>query len=216
VTEESGAYAGLTDKHRVFVNEYTVDFHGANAAIRAGYSETRARQTASELLARDDIAAAIAERQAERREKAENKAAKVIAELEKLGFANMLDYMRVGAGGDPVLHFDELTRDQAAALAEVTVEDFLDGRGEDAREVRRVKFKLVPKLGALELLARHYGLLKDIHEHTGKDGGPIQTESLTDLEAARRIAFALELGKRALAAERDKDAPVKEAPRKTS
>jgi hypothetical protein len=35
----------------------------------------------------------------------------------------------------------ELTRDQAAALVEVTVEDFKDGRGENSRDVRRVKFK---------------------------------------------------------------------------
>ncbi|MCO5159633.1 MAG: DNA-packaging protein [Mesorhizobium sp.] len=29
------------------------------------------------------------------------------------------------------------------------------------------------------------------HELTGKDGGPIQTENLSDLEAAKRIAFLL-------------------------
>lgn len=29
-------------------------------------------------------------------------------------------------------------------------------------------------------------------EHTGKDGGPIQTEELSPTEAARRIAFALQ------------------------
>lgn len=31
-------------------------------------------------------------------------------------------------------------------------------------------------------------------EHTGKDGGPIQTEEISDLEAARRIAFILTKG----------------------
>jgi hypothetical protein len=46
--------------------------------------------------------------------------------------------------GYPVLDYSELTRDQAAALVEVTVEDFKDGRGDDARDVRRVKFKLAP------------------------------------------------------------------------
>lgn len=29
------------------------------------------------------------------------------------------------------------------------------------------------------------------HEHTGKDGGPIQTEDISDADAARRIAFTL-------------------------
>jgi hypothetical protein len=30
------------------------------------------------------------------------------------------------------------------------------------------------------------------HEHTGEDGGPIETRELSDLEAARRIAFILD------------------------
>lgn len=32
---------------------------------------------------------------------------------------------------------------------------------------------------------------KVINEHTGKDGGPIETADVTDQEAARRIAFTL-------------------------
>jgi hypothetical protein len=40
----------------------------------------------------------------------------------------------------------------------VTVEDFLDGRGDDAREVRRVKFKLHDKRAALNDLGRHHKL----------------------------------------------------------
>ena len=44
--------------------------------------------------------------------------------------------------GDPYLDFSALTRDQGSLLSEVTVEDFVDGRGEAARAVKRVKFKL--------------------------------------------------------------------------
>lgn len=33
-------------------------------------------------------------------------------------------------------------------------------------------------------------------EHTGKDGGPIQHEDVSDLEAARRVAFLLTQGVR--------------------
>jgi hypothetical protein len=35
---------------------------------------------------------------------------------------------------DPYLDFAALTRDQAAALQEVTIEDYVDGRGDNARE----------------------------------------------------------------------------------
>jgi phage terminase small subunit len=61
----------------------------------------------------------------------------------------MADYMKSTPTGDPYLDFSALSRDQTAALSEVTVEDFLDGRGEGARSVRRVKFKLHDKRAAL-------------------------------------------------------------------
>ena len=73
----------------------------------------------------------------------------VAVELGRIGFANMLDYMRVGPSGDPVLDFTGLTREQAAALTEVTVDDYIDGRGRPRREVRKVKFKLGDKRAAL-------------------------------------------------------------------
>jgi phage terminase small subunit len=92
-------------------------------------------------------------------------AQEVLEGLSRIGRANMLDYMRVGPQGDPVLDFSGLTRDQAAALAEVTVEDFRDGRGEDAREVRKVRFKLADKIEALELLGKHHKLYVERHLH---------------------------------------------------
>jgi hypothetical protein len=79
----------------------------------------------------------------------------------------------------PVLDFANLTRDQAAALQEVTVETFMVGAGKDAREVRRVKFKLAEKRAALVDLGRH--------EHTGKNGGPIE-HTVTDFQRARALA----------------------------
>jgi phage terminase small subunit len=82
--------------------------------------------------------------------------------------------MRVGPDGDPYLDFSKLTRDQAAALMEVTVEDFRDGRGEDARNVRKIRFKLADKRAALVDLGKHFGLFKEKIEHSGPNGGPIE------------------------------------------
>lgn len=44
------------------------------------------------------------------------------------------------------------------------------------------------------IIERGYGKVRQAIEHTGAEGGPIQTEALTDAEAARRIAFALAKG----------------------
>lgn len=90
----------------------------------------------------------------------------IIAELAKIAFANMADYMKVGPDGDPVLNFGALTRDQAAVLTEITVESFRDGRT-DSRQVRRVKFKLADKRAALVDLGKHFGMFIERHEVGG-------------------------------------------------
>jgi len=91
--------------------------------------------------------------------------ARVAVELGRIGFANMMDYMRIGPSGDPVLDFSNLTREQAAALTEVTVDDYIDGRGKDARDVRKVKFKLGDKRAALMDIAKLFGWIVERREN---------------------------------------------------
>lgn len=49
----------LKPKQRRFVEEYLVDNNGAQAAIRAGYAKKTARITASKLLSKPNIRAAV-------------------------------------------------------------------------------------------------------------------------------------------------------------
>lgn len=163
-----------------------------DAHEQAGFK--RNKGNAGRARRRKDVSARLAELQNGAADKAEIDKARVLAELGRIGFANMLDYMRVGLDGDPVLDFSALTREQAAALTEVTVEDFKDGRGPDARDVRRVKFKLADKRAALVDIGKHLGMFTEKHELTGKDGGPIEVAEITAEEAARRIAFVLARG----------------------
>jgi phage terminase small subunit len=169
----------LTPKQQRFVDEYLIDLNATQAATRAGYSAKTAASQGERLLRNVEISAAVAEGQKRLAEKAEISAERVIAELAKIGFANMQDYMRVGPDGDPVLDFSKLSRDQAAALVECTVEDFKDGRGEDARDVRRVKFRLADKRAALVDLGKHLGLFKERVELTGANGGAIETKDVS-------------------------------------
>jgi phage terminase small subunit len=142
----------------------------------AGFKPNRGN--ASRLKSNENILKRIEEIKSIVTERAIEKLAitkeRIVDELAKIGFSNMLDYMRAGPDGDPYLDFSDLTRDQAAALSEVTVEDFKDGRGEDTRDVRRVKFKLHDKKSALVDLAKLLGYVVDKHELTGKDGGAVQ------------------------------------------
>jgi len=198
------------NRHEAFARAIVEGSSGRAAYGAAGYRAKGvvADANASRLLTNAKVSARIAELKGLAAQASTVEATRVLTELAKLAFANMADYMRVGPGGDPVLDFSKLTRDQAAALVEVTVEDYLDGRGEDARQVRRVKFKLASKLVALELLGKHLGLFKDRVEHTGKDGGPVEVKHYTDIEAARLIGRLLSKVTRDRPANADPASPV--------
>ena len=172
----------LNARHQRFVAEYLRDFNGKRAAIATGYSEKTAEQQASRLLRNVKVAEAVAKGQAKRAEKLEISADMIAQELRLLGFSNMQDFMRTGENGEPYLDFSGLTREQAAALAEVTVEDFVDGRGEDARDVRRVKFKLTDKRAALVDLAKLLGLGHFNRHDVNLNPGPLLVQFVEDDE----------------------------------
>lgn len=184
--------AKLTPKQVRFVEEYIIDLNATQAAIRAGYSKKTARAIGQENLTKPDIQAAISAAQEARSIRTEITQDMVLEELAKIGFANMKNYMGITGDGDPFMDLSTLTEAQAAALAEVTVEDFKDGRGEDARDVRRIRFKLYDKRAALVDIGRHLGMFTDKVQLTGKNGGPIETvHTVPDSELAARIVGEL-------------------------
>lgn len=161
------AREGLNDRQKLFVEEYLLDFNATQAAIRAGYSKETANEQGARLLANASVAAAIDVRRAELMEQLNLKQEDVIRELAKLAFSNMADYMTVGPDGTAYLDLSTLTRDQAAAISELTSETYMEGRGDNAVPVKRAKIKLSDKKGNLELLGRYFKMFVDKSEVTG-------------------------------------------------
>ncbi len=191
---ESKSLNKLTAKQERFVSEYLIDLNATQAAIRAGYAKSGARVEGTRLLANARVAKAVALGRAKQEQRAEIKADDVIRELVKIGFANMLDYITIGKDGDPYVDLSSLTREQAAAIGEVTVEDFIDGRGEDARSVRKIKFKLADKRGALVDLGRHFALFTDKAVVDVNHGVREPAEIIARAkEAAKRLGITLPL-----------------------
>jgi phage terminase small subunit len=180
----------------MFVEEYLIDLNLTQAAIRAGYSPKTANQIGEETIKKPHVAAAIAERMKARQERLEITQDMVLRELAKLGFANMLDYMRPSlVDGSPTLDFSNITRDQAAALAEVTVEEFMDGKGDSARPVRRTKFKLADKRGALVDIGKHIGMFVDrsivTHVHEKVTDGELDAALAAQEKVLREAGISL-------------------------
>lgn len=177
-------------KHEAFARAIVEGKAGREAYAAAGYTAKAAAAdtNASRLLKNAQVSARVAELKAAAAQGSVMAAREVLEELSKIGRADMADFVRAFALGDPVAAVDALSPDQTAALGEVTVEQFMDGAGDAAREVRRIKFKLTAKTPALELLGKHHKLYTEKHEHTGKDGKPIEVKDVTDAQRAKALA----------------------------
>lgn len=157
----------MTPRQQRFVEQYVVDLNATQAAIRAGYSPKTAKQIGSKLLTKIDIQEAVAVRQIELSKATGVTAQRVITELAKIGFANMEDYMRVDENGGATMDLSALTRDQAAAISEVTSETVIMGHGDDVEPIRKSKIKLHAKQSALEMLGRHLGVFEKDNQQRG-------------------------------------------------
>lgn len=152
--------AGNNTRHQSFVSHYLGDclHNGTLAAIRAGFSEKGASTTAARLLRNVRVIELIERFRARQEKKIEISRERILNELGKMGFSNMQDYLTLDEEGRPRVDFTRLSRDQAAAIQEITVEEVTDKAGS---RVTRTKFKLANKKESLELLGRHHKLFED-------------------------------------------------------
>lgn len=178
----------LTDKQKIFANEYLIDFN-ATRAYRAAYPNCRKDETAAaagtRLLKKVNVIEYIKERMKAREKRTEVTQDKVLQELALIGFSKATDYAKViekqayvemngvsvplkDAEGNPVTYRDvqltlteELTEEQKRALGVIK-------RGRDGVEARPCD-----KVKALELIGRHLGMWNDKIEHSGSVEGVV-------------------------------------------
>ena len=144
----------LSQKQRVFVQEYLVDLNASKAAVRAGYSKKTAFRIGAENMQKPAIKSAIQEYMEQREARTQIAADTVVIELAKIGFANMQDYFKEGFS---IRDIQALPREHAAAIQEVTIDETVT---DDGVTVRRVKFKLLDKRAALVELGKHLGIFE--------------------------------------------------------
>ncbi len=169
------------------MNEYLVDMNATQAAIRAGYSQKTAQAIATENLAKPLINAVLKKELDKRAKKLQITQEMVLAELAKIGFADIRKAvtwgkteLRVVDPGDDespertapyhgltLKASDEIDDDTAAAISEVS----------EGRDGLKVKFH--DKAQALLNIGRHLGMFRDKTELTGPDGGPLEFTQVT-------------------------------------
>ncbi len=186
---------GLTGKQEAFAVEYIRNGYNASAAYRKAYDAKNMSQEAiwvkaSELLKNGKVRVRVEELKKTALRRHEVTAERVIEELARVGFANMMDYMTPQEDGTCVLDFSALDRDAAAAIGSIEIDAIPKKDGDETFTVLKTKFKLHDKLNALEKLGKHLDIYApDKHEVSGPGGNPI--EVISDMESARRVAFLL-------------------------
>src|SRR5262249_45227091 len=144
----------LTEKQRRFVAEYLIDRNGTaayrRAFPRAGYNT--ARTEAARLLAKPCIRDELRAARQEHARRCRTDAARVTRELATIAFADIRDIFDDGWRMVPLSEIPPATR---RAISRVTVRRTPNG-------AELVSVVLSPKLAALDRLARHLGLYKEL------------------------------------------------------
>lgn len=131
-----------------------------------------------------------------RHERFAQELAKGASQVEAYGLAG---YEPVEANASRLIRNDKVAarvaelKAAAAERAVVTIYDIADQLDEDrlfAREMEVPGAAITATMGKAKVL----GLLVERHEHTGADGGPIETIIKSDRELAKNVAFLLAKG----------------------
>lgn len=117
---------------------------------------------------------------------------RIMKEAALIGFSNLNDYIDT-TGSEPVMRLDRTTRDQMAALSEITTETRYEraGPGEEPVRVVKTKIKAWDKLAALEKLGKQLGMWRDKAELEVA----VKFEAPSGLDVSKWLAFTLAQGR---------------------
>lgn len=138
----------LTQKQRLFVDEYLVDLNATQAAIRAGYSKKTAGQIGDENLKKPQIAIAIKQAMDSRNKRVQINSDYVLNRLVEIDQLDVLDILDNAGNFKPIMEWPKTWRQ---TLSGVDLQEIMSG---DVETVIR-KIKWPDKLRNLELLGKH-------------------------------------------------------------
>ena len=178
---------GLTYQKAVFARSYVTAMianqlkrpNARECAIAAGCTKKTANTMAQLWLKCPLVLKSIERQMNDHMSVFDITANRILKEIASIAFANMGDYMTSDGEGNFFVDMSGLTEEQTAALAEVTVDEYTEGRGDAGREVKKIRFKLHDKKSALELLGKWKKLFTDKTELTGADGKPLNMSPVT-------------------------------------
>ena len=148
----------MTEKQKIFADEYLIDLNGTRA-YRVAYPSVKkdevAAAAAARLLKNVKVEAYIQKRMEERQTRTEITQDRVLEELAAIAFARATDYAEIKGECVRIKDTDTLDEQQIRAIAGIKEGKY------------GIELKLNDKEKSLELLGRHLGMFKDKLEVSG-------------------------------------------------
>lgn len=159
------AKTALDYRQKRFCELYVINFNLAESWLGAGYdckSSMCAIQSGSRFLSNNIYAGPYIEKLlTDQKERSDKSADDIIREMERVGFANIEDFVSTNEDGEFVFtDWNRLSRGQLAAVESVKVTQTTTKNKSSDNEytTRNVQFKLYSKLTALENLAKRFNV----------------------------------------------------------
>ncbi len=144
----------LSPKQQRFCEEYLIDLNATQAAIRAGYKAKRAYATGWENLKKPEIQKCLQGLMDARSERTRITADKVLDEIAKLAFSNILHYASFDDDRVRFKPSDDLNREEAACISEVSADVVTTESGDDyTRTTRKLALSSTTKSAHLNCSA---------------------------------------------------------------
>lgn len=137
-----------------FCRRYAVHGSGVRASREAGFNP----HYYVGALKNDFFVQVIDHYKKKRANKFNVDADRVIAELCKVAFSNIGDFVELQRDGTPLIDCTDVGPEELAAVSEITQDTYYEGRGEEAVPVKKTKIKFHNKISALEQLSRVFRL----------------------------------------------------------
>jgi len=160
-TPGRNAFRSLTQEEELWVAEYLSCLDARKASRRLGFSKSKANSSTSWVKPngpKPHVFRAVQSGLRARTVRLGVTADAVVQELARLGFSNMMNYIQVDANGDPRIELGDLTDDTSAAIKKITVEEYKEGRGDSAREIKKITLELHDKKAPLIALGKYLGV----------------------------------------------------------
>lgn len=154
----------LSDQQRKAINFYFQNgFNKRQALISAGYAKTTACGNSQSVFSNPLVREEIDRRLDGQRRKYELTEDWVIQRLMRIanGGEILAKFKHVNDEGEMYWDFSGATPDDLAVITELTTDVYMEGRGEDAVPVKKMKIAMADPKGALDSLCRKLGLFQD-------------------------------------------------------